>query len=219
MQTNAMHHLSDETLLDYAAGSLSVCMETLVACHLTVCPHCRERNALADEIGGEMLEVGAESRPGLSAQQLLSIARKRPDIIVSKKQKDVGDASVPRALGRLLPGPIESLEWRNVAPGVKQFPLSDQPRKEGAFKLLHLDPGITLSKHSHNEREMTYVVRGSYHDEFGHFKAGDIADLGDSHEHRPVVGDEEVCIALIATDAPVKYRSVIGKIMQPFVGI
>ncbi len=194
-------------------------METLIACHLTVCWYCRDRNALADDIGGELLTEQKAVRPSLSAQQLLSAARTRPEIVVSKQRSESGDASVPCALGRLLPGPIESLDWRLVAPGVKQFPLNDQPRKEGAFKLLRLEPGVTLSQHSHTDRELTYVVRGSYQDKFGQFKAGDIADLDDHHDHQPVVDEAEVCIALIATDAPVKYRSVLGKIMQPFVGI
>ncbi len=213
------HHLNDETLLDYACGALPVAMETLVACHLTVCPHCRERNQLADNVNGQMLADQKPATIKLSAAELLSQARSKPAISVSKKTNAVGDKSVPRPLGRLLPGPIESLEWRAVAPGIKQFALNNQPRQAGAFKLLRLEPGITLSQHTHNERELTYVVRGSYRDEIGHFKAGDIADLDGHVEHKPIVGDEEVCIALIATDAPVKYTTMLGKIMQPFVGI
>ena len=213
------HHLSDETLLDYANGSLSSAMETLVACHLTVCPHCRERNRVTDDVGGELLSSCKPASTKLSAAELLNQARSQPPISVSKAPNPVGDASVPRPLARLLPGPIESLNWRNVAPGVKQFALSQQPMKDGAFKLLRLEPGVTLSQHTHNERELTYVVRGSYHDEVGQFRAGDIADLDNHVEHCPVVDTEEVCIALIATDAPVKYSTVLGKIMQPFVGI
>ncbi len=213
------HHLSDETLLDYANGALSACMETLVACHLTVCPHCRGRNDLADDVGGQLLAAHEPVAPHLSAVQLLDKARSKPNISVSKPPQQIGDASVPRPLGRLLPGPIESLEWRSMAPGVKQFTLSEQPRKDGAFKLLRLEPGVTLSQHTHNERELTYVVRGSYRDEIGHFRAGDIADLDNHVEHCPVVNEDEVCIALIATDAPVKYTTMLGKIMQPFVGI
>lgn len=213
------HHLSDESLLDYTNGSLPVSMETLVACHLTVCPHCRNRSRLTDGVGGQLLLEQEPTAPKLSAQELLLQSRTKPSITVSKKVNKVGDNTVPRPLGRLLPGPLETLEWRAVGPGIKQYALSNQPRQEGAFKLLRLEPGITLSPHTHNERELTYVVRGSYHDEVGHFKAGDIADLDDHIEHRPVVGTEEVCFALIATDAPVKYTTMIGKIMQPFVGI
>jgi len=213
------HHVSDETLLDYANGALSAPIETLVACHLTVCPHCRSRNELADDIGGHLLSESKPVATSMGAADLLAHAKNHPSISVSKKPLAVGDHSVPRPLGRLLPGPIETLEWRAMAPGIKQFSLSKQPRKEGAFKLLRLEPGVTLSQHTHSQRELTYVVRGSYHDELGQFRAGDIADLDNRDEHCPVVDSDEVCIALIATDAPVKYSTVLGKIMQPFVGI
>jgi len=213
------HHLSDETLLDYSNGSLTPSMETLVACHLTVCPHCRRRNTLVDEVGGELLADQEPAATKLSAAGLLSRARNEPAISVSKPLNPVGDASVPRPLGRLLPGPIEALNWRSIAPGIKQFSLSNQHRKDGAFKLLRIEPGVALSQHTHNEQELTYVVRGSYTDELGQFCAGDIADLDNHVEHCPVIDEGEVCIALIATDAPVKYSTMIGKIMQPFVGI
>ena len=213
------HHLSDETLLDYANGSLSSSMETLVACHLTVCSHCRERSLIADDVGGELLINNNPAAVKVSAVDVLRRAHSEPAICASKTQNPIGDTSVPRPLGRLLPGPVESLSWRNIAPGIKQYSLSERPLKEGAFKLLRLEPGVTLSQHSHNERELTYVVRGSYRDELGQYRAGDIADLDDHIEHRPVVDSDEVCIALIATDAPVKYSTVLGKIMQPFVGI
>jgi len=213
------HHLNDETLIDYASGSLSSAMETLVACHLTVCPYCRERNQLADDVGGQLLYVSDPVTPRTTAKDLLKNARKEPRITVSKKPAGIGDSTVPRPLGRLLPAPLESLDWRSMAPGVKQFDLGQLPRKEGAFKLLRLEPGVALSQHSHNERELTYVVRGSYSDEIGQFRAGDIADLDDQVEHSPIVDEHEVCFALIATDAPVRYSTMLGKIMQPFVGI
>ena len=127
--------------------------------------------------------------------------------------------SVPRPLGRLLPTDLDALRWRRVAPGIRQYNLDDRHRRDGAFKLLHLAPGVTLSDHGHNDRELTYVVRGSYTDELGRFRAGDIADLDDHDNHRPVVDRDGPCIALIATQSPVRFSGVLGRIMQPFVGI
>lgn len=128
-------------------------------------------------------------------------------------------SGVPRPLGRLLPTALEDLGWRRMAPGIKQFNLSDGPRNQGAFKLLHLAPGVTLSEHTHANKELTFVVRGSYTDQMGRFAAGDIADLDGKHSHKPIVDSEEPCIALIASDSPAQYRGVLARIMQPFVGI
>lgn len=218
------HHLTSETIQDYAAGSLSIPMETLVACHLTVCNHCRERSELADRIGGSVLEQGEPEQVSLSAAELIQKVGLFPDHAApqSSPVHGNGDApitGVPRPLARLLPTRLEELDWRRIAPGIKQYNLSDQHRSQGAFKLLHLNPGVVLSEHSHNDRELTYLVKGSYQDSMGRFKAGDIADLDEHDLHQPVIDANEPCIALIATHSPVRYSGVLGKIMQPFVGI
>ena len=36
------HHLNDDLLVDYAAGTLSEGCSLAVACHLAMCPQCRE---------------------------------------------------------------------------------------------------------------------------------------------------------------------------------
>ena len=220
---NVSHHLTDETIQDYAAGSLSMPMETLVACHLTVCGHCRSRASTSDNIGGSLLVEVDPVEMSATASDILKRAAMAPahgaGSMAPPVVKEV--AGIPRPLARLLPeGGMDQLDWRRIAPGIKQHNLSSQHRKHGAFQLLHLEPGVRLSEHSHNDRELTYLVQGSYEDEIGHFQAGDIADL-DGHEeaHRPVVNSEVPCIALIATHSPVNYSGVFGKIMQPFVGI
>lgn len=214
------HHLTDETIQDYAAGSLTMAMETLVACHLTVCKHCRDKAQIADEIGGNMFDSGESVALSASASDLLARASMMPQHSAPAAAVKPAVTGVPRPLARLLPTALPELDWRRIAPGIKQHNLSDQHRKFGAFQLLHLEPGVVLSAHSHNDRELTYLVQGSYTDEIGHFAAGDIADLdGHQEEHQPVVDSEEPCIALIATHSPVNYSGMLGKIMQPFVGI
>ncbi|MFT6304814.1 MAG: putative transcriptional regulator [Granulosicoccus sp.] len=215
------HHLTDETLQDYSAGGLGASMETLIACHLTVCRHCREKAALADSVGGELFEQFESAPISHSAADTLKQAR---TAVCSNAREPTQDlrfksAGVPRPLARLLPTNLAELDWRRIAPGIKQINLSDQPRSMGAFKLLHLAPGVVLSAHSHNDRELTYVVKGSYQDEIGRFKAGDIADLDGNVAHQPVVDTHEPCIALIASHSPVTYSGMLGKIMQPFIGI
>ena len=222
------HHLTDVTLQQYAAGALSAPMETLVACHLTACAACRRELGVHEALGGAVLGAGERARPRASASETLARAaaagtgtargervRGGTDATVSGTPA----SGVPRPLGRLLPRPLETLDWHETAPGVRQFNLSSGPRTEGAFKLLHCAPGVSLSAHTHRERELTFVLRGGYSDEVGHFVAGDISDLDDTVEHRPVADRDGPCIALIATDSPVRYTELLGRLMQPFVGI
>lgn len=213
------HHLTDETLLDYSAGVLNAPMETLIACHLTICPYCRQRLELADAIAGLSLNDGAAVSMKASAQDILALDNTTAAKDKVTKTPIAAGIGVPNPLARLLPGPLHELPWKSFGPGMKQFNLSTQSRKEGAFKLISLDPGSRMSKHSHEHRELTFIISGSYSDELDHFKAGDIADLSADHHHTPHVDSTVPCICLIATDAPVKFESLFAKIVQPFIGI
>lgn len=213
------HHLSDETLQEYASGTLEVCMETVIACHLTLCSHCRARANLADAIGGISLSSQNVAMMTGTASDVLAMDKSTPALDTNAQNNNELPTGVPRPLARLLPGPIMDLPWKSFGPGMKQYNLGIQPKKEGAFKLLSLDPGLRMSKHSHGHRELTFIVSGSYSDDLGHFQAGDIADLSEEHHHSPHVDSDVPCICLIATDAPVKFDGLFGKIMQPFVGI
>ena len=51
------HHISDDLLVSYAAGSLAEGWSIAVATHLALCPSCRRRLSVAESIGGEMLET------------------------------------------------------------------------------------------------------------------------------------------------------------------
>ncbi len=215
------HHLADETLQDYASGVLSASMETLIACHLTVCPACRHRAEVADAIGGISLADQDSVTVKASAADILAMDKNNtaPTARPTTTTPSLTNTGVPRPLARLLPAPLDELPWKSFGPGMKQYNLSNQPRKEGAFKLLSLAPGSRMSKHTHQHRELTFIVSGSYTDLMGKFNAGDIADLSADHHHAPHVDSDVPCISLIATDAPVKFDGLFGKIVQPFVGI
>jgi len=216
------HHLTDETLQDYSAGVLNAPMETLIACHLTLCPDCRKRAELHDAIGGLSLNDDVTATTSVTAQDILEldIKTRETDAVDAVKESPIAScAGVPRPLARLLPGPLNELPWKSFGPGMKQFNLGTQPRKQGAFKLISLEPGSRMSKHSHGHRELTFIVSGSYSDELGQFNAGDISDLSANHHHTPHVDSDVPCVSLIATDAPVKFEGLFAKIVQPFVGI
>lgn len=215
------HHFTDETLQDYAAGVLASSMETLIACHLTLCPHCRKRALMAETIAGEILNQQPAVEVHGSANDVLSLAANKTEPQSEEHALALNPdiKGVPRPLARLLPAPIEDLQWKAFAPGMKQFNLSSQSRKDGAFKLLSLAPGSRMSKHTHTQRELTFIVSGSYQDEIGQYEAGDVADLDASFNHTPQVISDEPCICLIATDAPLKFEGLLGKMVQPFVGI
>ena len=72
--------------------------------------------------------------------------------------------------------------------------------------------------HSHDGNELTLILRGSFSDDVGRFTVGDIAALDSEINPQPLVDSDEDCICLIATDAPLKFSTLLGKIVQPMTG-
>ena len=230
------HHPTDETLLAYASGTLSQAMELVIATHMTLCPHCREKVSEMEACGGAMLNGSDGLAMNVDAlDQVMAmieqesanenmaaapaIAPRRVAVAPSIRGNAV--PSLPTPLANLLPENILSLEdipWRSLAPGVKHFPLKSVQTK-GSVRLLKIAPGISIPDHGHGGHEMTLLLKGSYIDDVGRFCAGDVADLMDDTDHQPIADTAEDCICLIATDAPLKFNGILPKLLQPFIGM
>jgi putative transcriptional regulator len=89
----------------------------------------------------------------------------------------------------------------------------------GQLRLLRIGAGRAMPEHGHGGEEITMVLKGAYVDHMGRFAAGDVADLDEDIEHRPVVEQDGDCICLVATERPTRFKSLAARIMQPFVGI
>ena len=122
-------------------------------------------------------------------------------------------------LSRYIKGGIDQVKWRPVAPGISQSVIQAEGYRRNVLRLLKINPGTRIPPHSHGENELTVILRGAYQDDMGIFQAGDIADLCDDHTHSPEAIGDEPCICLIATSAPLVFRDMVGKVMQPFIGL
>ncbi len=233
---NIKHHPTDQTLMEYASGRMSQAMELLVATHMTLCPKCREKVAEFEALGGAALETANVMSMNTHALDhvMATIEREtaNENVVFSEippiRRVAVGESitgsaipSVPRPLANLLPDDVLSLEdipWKSLAPGVKHYQLKSIESK-GTVRLMKIAPGVSIPDHGHHGHEMTLLLKGSYIDEIGRFRAGDVADLGNDVDHQPIADTAEECICLIATDAPMKFNRLLPKLLQPFIGI
>ena len=233
---NIKHHPTNQTLMDYASGTLSQAMELLVATHMTVCPHCRDKVDGFETMGGAALETTNSmamadhsldhvmamleretANENIVTQEMPSLRR----VAVGESITGSAMSALPRPLADLLPDDVMSLEdipWKKLAPGVKHFQLKSIESK-GTVRLMKIAPGVSIPDHGHHGHEMTLLIKGSYIDEIGRFRAGDVADLDDDVDHQPIADTAEECICLIATDAPMKFNRLLPKLLQPFFGI
>ncbi|NIY76704.1 anti-sigma factor [Thalassospira sp. HF15] len=233
---NIKHHPTDQTLIEYASGSLSQAMELLVATHMTVCPHCRDKVSGYETMGGAALETAnSMSMADHSLDHVMAMLERdtaNENIVTqeipSMRRIAVGESitgsamsALPRPLADLLPDDVMSLDdipWKSLAPGVKHFQLKSIESK-GTVRLMKIAPGVSIPDHGHHGHEMTLLIKGSYIDDIGRFRAGDVADLDDDVDHQPIADTAEECICLIATDAPMKFNGLLPKLLQPFFGI
>lgn len=211
------HHISDELLLDYAAGHLAEGWSLAVATHLAMCPPCRARLDLAEAAGGalvdtlEPVEGPADSWEQLKTRLAGEKAPAKPEI---RRSTTSGDLPEPL---RSYVGNLADIKWRSI--GNAKQALIRVGDGETQVRLLKIPAGKPVPEHSHAGRELTLVLTGSFHDEVDTFGPGDLEEADGDLTHQPIAGTEEDCICLAVTDAPLKFRSRLVRLVQPLLGI
>jgi putative transcriptional regulator len=213
-------HVSSDILLSYAAGTLDEASSLLVATHLALCPHCRSRNAAADLLGGYLLESIEEEpvSPVMKDAVLWRIRNEPPPQAPVRPAPRAVNAVIPDPLRSYLGHDLDGLQWKRMAPRVHQVLIPTRDRRAKA-RLLRFKGGQTVPSHGHNGRELTLVLTGSLCDRDTVMYRGDIAETDERTEHQPFAGPEEDCICLAVTDAPLRFKGILARALQPLFGI
>jgi putative transcriptional regulator len=206
--TAITHHVPDALLANYAAGNLPYAFSLVVAAHISLCTECRAQLEAHQVVGGLMLENA--SIEDLSAD------------LKNNVLAQLDDAVAPQRLYRrsgIYPGPVmEALKgkpprWKSLGLGVRQSILSAD--HDSSLRLLYIPAGTAVPDHSHNGLELTLVLQGSFSDDTGRFGVGDL-EVADQHlEHTPTADPGDACICLAATDSPLRFRSIMPRLLQP----
>ena len=212
------HHPASATLAAYAAGALDEARAVVIATHLDFCADCRRAVADFEALGGVALEEIEPAEMSADALQRFWLrAGEAIDIAPQGRPANDRDVAGARPLAAYLPGGLDSIDWRPLAPGMAQAILPAEGYRPGVLRLLKIEPGQRMPRHTHRDGELTLILKGAYEDEIGEFRAGDLADLSDEDTHSPLAIGDEPCICLIATNAPLIFKDVIGKVMQPLI--
>ena len=217
---NIKFHLGDDILLKYAAGTLDEASGLLVATHLALCPHCRARNRAADALGGVLLD-SLEAAPISASTMDAVLARLRDEPQLPEAAPPAPYSThpvIPDPLRSYLGGDLDSLHWRMIAPRVHQIQIETADHRSKA-RLLRFHSGSTVPTHGHNGRELTLVLTGSLCDRDTVLRRGDIAETDERTEHQPYAGPGEDCVCLAVTDAPLRFKSIFARLLQPMFGI
>lgn len=210
------HHPSDALLLSYAAGATAEAEALVLSTHLTFCPDCRAKLAAAEAVGGALLDQ-MESAPLPAAALQSVLARLDEPAAADQPSPQHAMEGLPHALAGYAAEALARSGWRALAPGIRQLSLATTGG--ATARLLKLKPGTVLPEHGHRGTELTILLAGSYSDELGQFRRGDMAELDDSVVHLPVVDHGPDCVALVVTEAPLKFRGWMARLAQPLLGI
>ncbi|MSO98625.1 MAG: hypothetical protein EXR11_10470 [Rhodospirillaceae bacterium] len=220
-----LHHLGEEAILAYAAGTLDEATSILVASHLSLCPQCRTVARAAEAVGGELMEALEPSvQVKASANDILQMVssaqmESRPDMRVDPPaNNNQADPLLPRPLRDYVPGGIATLKWRWMGPGVRfaRILSSIEGAKVG---LMRIASGTRMPHHGHAGEEFTMVLAGGCQDASGSYRRGDVEFADNNVTHQPIVDDDGDCICLVVTSGELKPTGLFARILQPLMRV
>jgi putative transcriptional regulator len=218
------HHPSDELLLDYASGALSESWGLAIATHLALCPACRRAVTRMETVGGDLLEALAPAACSDAAFDAvlarLTDAADAAPIAVPREtlHETAGPAPVlPEPLRGYIGADLDHVPWQRLGLGAYQYVV---PTTDGTTaRLLRIPAGRPVPEHTHRGQELTLVLCGAFSDATGHYGAGDFQEADEQVQHQPHAAPGEDCICLAITDAPLRFRSLAARLVQPLLGI
>jgi putative transcriptional regulator len=199
------HHPEQAMLLDYASGAADEGVSLIVATHLCFCPSCRAAVALAESVGGAMLDDAAPMRGDALANALARLDNAAPE-----PKAEISRDGTPSPLRQVLGGDLSGVCWRAMGPKLAFANLFR--RGQTKVRLLKGMPGADTGNHGHHAFEYTLVLQGGFTDETGSYDPGDLQVATPEMVHNPVADPGEPCINLAVTTAPLRFDGFIPRI-------
>ncbi len=207
----------DKAHAEIAAGALDLGAHVAIATHLASCPRCRGHVVSLENRCGDLLEALPPSEISKQSLSLIgtrldeSVSGARPDF---QTKSEVAISRLPRFVRRYHFG-----HWQWIAPKVGLRTISLPEPSETRVFLLRSGRGTKMIQHSHDGVEMSCVLAGAFTHEGGRFEPGDF-DFGDQTiDHRPIVDAHADCICLVAMRGKLRLHGLLGRLVQPFLGM
>ncbi|UWQ95578.1 ChrR family anti-sigma-E factor [Rhodobacteraceae bacterium M385] len=220
--TDIHHSAPDDVLMGYATGTLAKAFDLVLATHVSLSDDARARLETFEALGGAVLDdMDAEDLEAAPVDEVSfeqTMAKILGGPLSDRKTPTTAIAGTfPRPLQIVVGGDEDAVQWRSLGGGVKQCVLHSDDN--GTARLLLIPAGRAMPVHSHNGAEMTLVLKGAFRDEGGVFARGDLEVADTQVTHQPIADPGEDCICLVATDAKLKFQSLLPRLAQPFIGI
>ncbi|MEP2944265.1 MAG: ChrR family anti-sigma-E factor [Hyphomicrobiales bacterium] len=207
----------DALFAEYVAGSLRRPEKVLVDSHIDINPVSRDWVQDLEAIGGSSLELGIEE-PIKDPESMIDAIINSPEQARPSKdglkpyRYNKNDEWMPASLRQFLGLSTKEIPWRKKIPGISVYKMDNVDGCE--VNLLRIKPGSTMPSHTHEGRELTLVLKGSFDDGEGHYARGDVSIADESVGHKPIAGMSEECICLTVTDAPLRFTGPLARLVS-----
>lgn len=216
----------DTLLMEYACGALDQALALVAASYVTISPAARARLRRCETLGGLLMQdCDPVPMSGRSLEAVLYKIGNAPG----------GGAAAPPCAGRTaeetgdkrkppLPDPLRrhmeecgcaAPRWRTVMPGLAVMALPVSACSRHRIMLVRSAPGTKIPQHRHEDAEIALILQGGYADEYGTYRAGDLAVYPGGTVHRPAADPAAGCVALVASGEPVRFTGFFARIFGP----
>lgn len=199
----------NELIFDYSSGNLSEAKSLFVSMYLFLNSVAVKKASIFDNILADNLTDLDEVAPK-------KINYKDCITATSKENLEFNISKNYNPLTNLI-GSIDKLKWKSIYKGFREFniPLKDND----TIKLIKMDPGTSVPLHSHNGKEYILVIDGSFCDEYGEYKKGDMQINDQKIKHNPSACDTNGCVCLSITESDVVFFGKFASILNLFIFI
>ena len=209
------HHPDETLLLAYASGAADEALSLVVATHIAYCAPCRAVAARLEAIGGSLLQDLAPA--SLSGNALdAALAKLDGAKPFERRARVPSQDGTPDVLRQYIGGDLSQVRWRRVNASFSYRPLFH--RGGVSVRLLRGAPGAQTGTHHHQGQEYTLVLKGGFADVTGRYGPGDLQVMEGAMPHNPIADPGEECINLAVTTGPLKFDSLVRKIVAPLFG-
>tara|TARA_X000000368_G_scaffold390544_1_gene353852 strand:+ start:69 stop:698 length:630 start_codon:yes stop_codon:yes gene_type:complete len=194
----------NELIFGYSSGNLGEAKSLFTSTYLYLNSIAKKKALIFDNMLAENLNELKEVKP----KKL-----KYTDCITAANSKKNNTNPSISPLSRLV-GNLNNIDWKSVYKGFKEFniPVNDTD----SVKLIKMDPGTSVPLHSHNGKEYILVLEGSFCDEYGEYKKGDMQINDQQIKHNPTACDTNGCVCLSITENDVVFFGKFGSALNLF---
>lgn len=201
-----------------ASGRASAPLALLAQTQAALAPRARATLETAEAIASAQFEGEAAAPVALSDAVLARLDAIGQELPAKHTPADALAAELARLPAPLRDAALASAangaRWTFAAPGLRSLLVSNENGVRA--EVLRIQPGHGAPTHTHGGSEYTLVLEGAFHDGHAHYGAGDISFARPDLTHRPIATPGPVCYAFAVTEAPLRFKGVLGVVQRLF---